>query len=246
MKMYRVSRLRAQSLSHALGALGVLAALLPTAACGLVKSDGADFNLDISDKIFSIDASSWQVNNDNAAAFLAIPCGAQSLCEDAASHACQNTGTCGGTCGGNNTCELALSIDLWRVVDLPQDQPKLSSLTTSSFDITLDGISYEVLANSLNVLTPALTVYVAPVSVIAAAGAVEIGTIDPVSPGATTAAPHELEFVSGGRDALVGALQAYQTPFNVIVAASITVGSGDTLPDGVLDAVIHLDAHASP
>ena len=67
----------------------------------------------------------------------------------------------------SNTCELALDVGVYKTVDLVTEKPELKTINDQPvIKVTIDSVTYEVTANTLNVATPALTVYVAPMSVI--------------------------------------------------------------------------------
>src|SRR5262249_28085179 len=102
-----------------------------------------------------------------------------------------------------------------------------------------------VTANTLNVDTPELKMFVALVSVMdpKAPEAVEIGVVPAVTAG-TTVEAKPVQFTDAGKAQLVGMMSTYRTPFNVIVGSSLTVTQGQMIPQGKLDAVIRIRAHA--
>jgi hypothetical protein len=101
------------------------------------------------------------------------------------------------------------------------------------------------MTNTLNVATPQLTIYVAPMTVMDPndPSVKAIGTIDPV-PAMMTEPAHEMSYTTDGKQALVDAMGSYMTPFNVIVGGELQVKSGDPLPSGKLEAVVQITAHA--
>ncbi len=107
--------------------------------------------------------------------------------------------------------------------------------------------TYEVVNNSLNVDTPELQVYVAPMSVMDPGDplAQQIGTIASV-PAGTTLGPVAMIFTADGQAALTATLANFKNPFNLIVGGTLMPASGDELPRGKLDATVHIKAHASP
>ena len=132
-------------------------------------------------------------------------------------------------------------------MDLTAEQPDLKIGSAASMvDVTIDSVTFEIDDNTLNIATPQLTIYVAPSSVtMPGAGAQAIATIDSINASATTNGPVEVDFTDTGKAALSQALSTYQTPFNVLIGSSVTLAGGDPVPTGKLDAIVHIDAHAS-
>jgi hypothetical protein len=225
----------------------LLCGLALASGCGVISNDTQPIDVSLQDKSFTVDASAWGVDDAAVASYLAQSCAsAPSLCRTAAAQACDDT-TCSGVCGDDHVCDLALAISLWRPVDLVTEVPAVNTVSsTQMLDVTIDAVTYEVLDNSLNVDTPALTVYIGPSSATAPGdpGATAIGTISAVAAGGITDGPTMLDFDASGRQALSDALAAYDTPFNLIVGASLTVTADDPVPTGKLDAVVHVTAHA--
>ncbi len=229
-------------------ALGVL--LL--GGCGLLSSNAADVSLDLPPKPFSIDTSGWQVTQQTADAYLTTSCmpstsSAADVCNAAATAACP--ANCTGSCDATaHTCDLSLQIAAHQMVDLLSDSPQLETIVNhSGVTITVDSVEYMVNDNTLNIATPPITVYVAPMSSTQPSdpGVTAIATIQPVAPKALVAAA-DLAFIDDGQAALDTAMNDYKDPFNVIVGATITLGAGDPLPTGKLDATVQINAHASP
>ena len=71
-----------------------------------------------------------------------------------------------------------------------------------------------------------------------------IGTIDPVPKGTKTTSPQPIKFTAAGKAELVNIMSAFKTPFNVLVGSTIVVKSGQPVPTGKLDAVVHIRGHA--
>ncbi|MEO8548789.1 MAG: hypothetical protein ABI678_02405, partial [Kofleriaceae bacterium] len=99
----------------------------------------------------------------------------------------------------------------------------------------------------LNIDTPPLSVYVAPMSVMDPEDPMAklIGTID-VVPAGTTFDARAMEFTADGQDTLTAALADFKNPFNVIVGGTLMLAAGDEVPRGKLAANVHIKAHASP
>jgi hypothetical protein len=218
-------------------------AALPLAGCGLISSDVTDVEIKLPDKNFTINTGGWKVSQDNADRFLSQSCSSQpSVCSQV-DQVCPMG--CTGSCN-TKTCDLSLDISLAQPVNLLAEQPDLKTFSNQSvIKVGVDSVTYEVKTNTLNVATPELTVYVAPMSVITADDqATAIGTIPPIPAGQTTTAPQSIVFTAAGRDRLVNVMSAFKTPFNVLVGSSILLTAGQVVPTGQLDAVVHITGHA--
>jgi hypothetical protein len=161
---------------------------------------------------------------------------------------------CSGECSATtNTCELGLEVSVYKGIDLVMEKPELSTINDEPvIKVTIDSIQYAVPSNSLNVTTPALGVYVAPITVMDPKDpmAKQIGIIEPVPAGATVAT-RDMTYTPDGKQTLVDTMSTYKTPFNVIVGTGgqpddpkLVIKEGDMVPTGKLDAVIQIKAHA--
>ena len=215
------------------------------AGCSLVSSDVADVPVDLPDRMFTVDTQSWQIADGHASTYLATSCDQMpSVCDSAAQLAC-NAG-CSGACDvDTHTCDLSLAVSLYAAIDVGKEQPNVATVgDAAAVQIRIDRVTYEVTANSLDLDTPALTVYVAPASVTAPGPlAKAIGTIAPVGHGQTTTAL-DLELTATGQAELSAAMSSYSTPFNIIIGSTLVLRAGDGAPTGKLDARIHIAAHA--
>jgi hypothetical protein len=127
------------------------------------------------------------------------------------------------------------------------EKPELKSINDEpAIKVTIDSVTYDITANTLNIDTPEFTVYVAPTSVlkITDAQAKAIGKIAAVPAGWVTDAPHPFTFTAAGRSELVNLMSSFKTPFNVLLGSSLLVTANDDVPMGKLEAVIHIKAHA--
>src|SRR5690348_10285839 len=221
---------------------------LALSGCGLISSDVTNFDLTLPDKSFSIDTASWQVDPTAAMAFTSTTCDSSqpppNLCSSAAMQACPMN--CTGTCASSNTCQLALDVSVYNPVNLEMEKPELKTINDQPvIKVTIDSVTYDVTDNSLNIDTPAMTVYVAPMSVTSSTDpkAVAIGTIEPV-PAGTTATGKEMHYTAAGKQALIDVMSTFKTPFNVIVGGQLVITKDTPVPMGKLDAVVHIKAHA--
>ena len=217
--------------------------------CGLIQSDVTNFDLTLPDKSFSVDASGWQVTQQQADAFLGTSCSSDTICSSAASTACPMN--CSGKCGGSGKCSLFLNVSVYKSIDLVMEKPELKSINDQPvIKVTIDSVKYAVNANTLNIATPVLGVYVAPLNVMDPynAMATQIGTVEMV-PAGTTVASRDMTYTPNGKQALVDIMSTYKNPFNVIVGTGpgidpIILMQGSQVPTGKLDAVIQITAHA--
>lgn len=216
------------------------------AGCGLISSDVTNFDLTLPDKKFTIDTGGWQVDQNAANTYLMQPCTMSQMCNSAVQLACPMG--CSGSCNAVQHCDLSLDISLSQSVNLVMERPELKSINDEPvIKVTIDSVTYEVLSNSLNVDTPQITVYVAPMAVVKVASDPQIkaiGTIAPVPAGQITTGPQPIMFTATGKADLINIMSTFKTPFNVLVGSSIVVSAGDPVPSGKLDAVVHIKGHA--
>ncbi|HEX3764406.1 MAG TPA: hypothetical protein VHW23_37180 [Kofleriaceae bacterium] len=222
------------------------------AGCGLISSDVTDFDLALPDKKFSIDASGWQVDTMNARLFnggklASVSCSSmQTVCSSAVDQACPSG--CTGSCNTmTDSCELSLDVSRPLKVDLVTEQPELKTITDQSvIKVTLDSVTYQVTGNTLDVDTPVIDVYIAPISALTSAdpGAELIGSIPAIRAMTTTSSEQTLEFTATGKSKLINIMSMFRTPFNVLVASSLKLTAGQMMPTGRLDAVVRIRGHA--
>jgi hypothetical protein len=232
------------SVRAALGA----ALAVALAGCSLISSDVTNFDLTLPDKKFSIDSQGWQVDATAARSYTMQSCtSSPTICSSAVDQAC--SAGCSGACGAAGTCELSLELSLAQPVNLVMERPELKSINDEPvIKVAIDSVTYEVPYNTLNVATPELTLYVAPMSVTAIASGdpqiKPIGTIAPVPAGQTITVPQPIAFTATGKAQLINIMSTFKTPFNVLMGAAITVTAGQAVPMGRLDAVVHIKGHA--
>ncbi len=231
--------------SSAMGA-AVLATLLVGSGCGLISSDVTNFDLTLPDKNFSVDADSYEITDAEVQPLLSTSCaGNPGICSTAAQTACPMN--CDGECNASQTCDLALAVSLYQNVDLLAEKPELQQINDEPvIKVTIDSVTWEVPSNTLNTEVPPLTVFVAPMSVMDpnSPDAKPIGTISGVAPGEVTDGPQQLAFTATGKADLVAAMSTFKTPFNIIVGSTIVITEGQSVPQGRLDAVVHVKGHA--
>lgn len=224
-----------------------LASLPFVAGCGLISSDVTNFDLTLPPKNFTIDMGRWQVDSIAADQYFMRSCSASNptFCNTAVQQAC--TMDCSGSCGESNTCELSLDINLRQPVDLVMEKPELRSIDDEPIiKVTIDSVTYEVTTNTLNVDTPELAIYVAPISALASDDpqAKQIGSIPPIAAGEVTSGQQSLRFTTAGRAELINLMSSFKTPFNVIIGSALVVTASQPWPTGKLDAVVRIKGHA--
>jgi len=221
---------------------------LALSGCGLISSDITNFDLDLPSKTFSVDTSGWQVNQMAADLYLGTSCASSpTVCSSAATNACPMN--CTGTCDTTTMkCDLGLQVAIHQTIDLQSEKPELKTINDQPIiHVTIDSLTYAVSANTLNVATPAMKVYVAPMSVMDPNDpmAQQIGTIDPV-PAMAIVASKDMTYTPNGKQILMDTMGDFKNPFNVIVGSSLVLQMGDPVPTGKLDASVHIKAHAAP
>ena len=219
--------------------------LLSVSGCGLISSDVTDFNLDLPDKRFTIDTMSWNVDQQQAMSALDVPCTSSNQCMMAADMVCQMD--CSGTCTTQQRCQINLDVGLHTSINLLTEKPELQQINDKAvIEVEIDDVFYTVEMNTLNVATPEIGVYVAPMSVMDPMDplAKKIGTIPAVAAGVTTPQAQKMMFTADGRANLTATMGNFKTPFNVIVGSTLSMTAGQPIPQGRLDAVIKIRAHA--
>jgi hypothetical protein len=224
--------------------LGALIVAL-VSGCGVISSDVTNFNLDLPDKKFTIDTMSWNVDQQMAMTALNTTCSSSTQCMAVADAACSMD--CTGVCNPASRCTVNLDVGLHTSVNLLMEKPELQQITDKGvIDVEVDDLLYVVEQNTLNVATPEIGIYVAPMSVMDPVDpmAKKIGTIPPVAAGTATPNAQKMMFTPDGRDHLKAAMGNFKTPFNVIVGSTLSMTSGMPIPQGRLDALIRIRAHA--
>ena len=102
-------------------AAAFLAGVLST-GCGLVDPDITNFDLQIQDKMFTVDTEQWQLQGVDQ--LTGMSCATTpGVCAVAAEQACTE-GQCFGRCAADTqTCELLVVITLWQMVDTDAYSP---------------------------------------------------------------------------------------------------------------------------
>lgn len=230
---------------HATLAAALAVAAAGLAGCGLIDSDVTQFDLGLPDKQFTVDASSWGL--DNPEALMSTQCQVSpDPCPGLAAQACRE-GQCIAACNaGSLTCDLTVFVSLYQRIDLLAEKPELQQINDEPvIDVEIDDIHYEVTANTFNVATPEMGVWAAPSTVMAPGdpGSKRVGTVPPVAAGATLPRT-AMTFDADGKANLRSFMGAYRTPFNIVVGSGITLHQGDPVPQGAMTVKVSISAHA--
>ena len=221
--------------------------------CGLIDSDVTNFDLTLPDKQFSVDASGWQVNQMAADTFLDMSCaGAPNICSSAATQACPMN--CTGRCGRRRaSASFELNVSAYKCIDLVTEKPELKQINDEPvIKVTIDSVRYSVTdPNTLNVATPEMGVYVAPITVMDPKDpmAKQIGTIIAVGSGGChrRGARHGVHARTAAQ-ILIDTMSTYKNRSTSSSAPRRERPDrdqvGQMVPTGKLDAVIQIKAHA--
>jgi hypothetical protein len=223
-----------------------LAGLVASAGCGLIDTDVTSFDLSLPEREVRVDTADWELAD--MAALPAVDCTGDSagICSEAVSEYCGAESVCSGVCGGD-TCAVSIGVSLWHTFDLAAERPELGRIDGQPLvEVRIERVYYSIPENTLNVLSPPLTVYVAPEGVMSPADsqAEAIGHIPPVASGVVVAEA-DVELTEEGMARLAARMRTYSTPFNLIVASDVVIEAGDPLPTGRLVAVVKATARAS-
>ncbi len=223
----------------------VLALAAPLLGCGLVDPNITNFDLALPNKTFTIDSANWGLMNADQLTSQACTV-SPDPCAAAAEQACA-MGACIAQCNATSlTCDLTLFVSLFTPVDLLVEKPELATIQDEPLiDVTIDAITYKVMENSLNVATPEMKVYAAPMTVIRAGDplAREIGTV-PAIPAGMTMGETDVVLSPTGKATLAEFMGDFKTPFNSIVGSNLRVQQGDAVPMGKLVVNVGVKAHA--
>jgi hypothetical protein len=212
--------------------------------CGIIDPNITRFELRLPERMFTMDTDQWQLSSSGAV-FPEIACGADpTFCETEVQSLC-GSDQCTGTCVAGS-CQMTVQVTLWRMVDLYEENPELKTINEQPLvDVEIESVHYEVTENTLNIDTPALTLYMAPASVMdpSDSAAREVGVI-PVIAAGSPQGKADVMVSAAQEQALETFMRDYQTPFNLIISADITVEAGDPIPMGRLTADVGVDASA--
>lgn len=224
----------------------ILLTMMPLAlcGCGIIDPNITRFDLRLPERMFTMDTDQWQLSSSGAV-FPDLPCDQDpTVCEAQVDDLCGGD-QCTALCVAGS-CQMIVQVTLWRMVDLYEENPELKTINEQPLvDVEIDSVHYQVTENTLNIDTPALTLYMAPASVMDAAdpAAREVGVIPPIAAGSPQGKA-DVMVSTAQEQALGDFMRDYQTPFNLIISADITVEAGDPIPMGRITADVGVDASA--
>lgn len=222
------------------------AALAGLAGCGLIDAEVSEIDLDLSERVVTIDTADWALTDEGEMPSLSCA-DAPDVCGTQVEAWCGAADLCSARCGGE-TCVVGVEVALWHTFDLAREAPELEKLEGQPLlAVTVDRVSFSVEENTLNISSPELTVWVAPEGVVSiekdGRGAEEVGRIPSMKAGHTSAET-DLELTTNGQTVLAEHMRDYATPFNVIVGGRVELRAGDEVPTGRMKAGIKVAAHA--
>jgi hypothetical protein len=215
------------------------------AGCGLISSDITDFDLKFPKKDFTVDTAQWMLSSSvtMGGTFPSVPC-PPADCASAASMFC-NAGACTADCSTSATCTAHVGISIFQPFDLAHEESDLATINAQhGISVTVTAITFEISENTLNVATPQLEVFMAPMAVTSPTDpmAKQIGTILPIQPGFTGTG--QVDISATGKATMEEFIGNYKTPFNIIVAGTADIHAGDPVPMGMMKGAVTVAAHA--
>ena len=213
--------------------------------CGsLIDPNITRFDLRLPERMFTVDTDQWELSSSGAV-LPEIPCDAEPDACDAEIQALCGADQCAGMCVAGS-CHMIVQVTLWRAVDLYAENPELKTINEQPLvDVDIERVHYAVTENTLNIDTPAFTLYMAPASIMNPADpqARSVGVIPPLAAG-TQKGTTDVMVSEAHEQALEDFMRDYQTPFNLIISADIEVEPGDPIPMGRITADVGVDASA--
>jgi hypothetical protein len=219
-----------------------LAGVVGLAGC-VIDSKVDEVDLD-PERPFIVDTADWELTDEGT--MPAVECSVKSdACREHVDMWCGAEDLCDAACG-EQTCEVNVLVALWATIDLTVEQADLAQLEGRPLQtVTIDEVAFTVSENTLNVPSPMLTVSVAPTGVmsVGGGGAEPVGIIPSLEAGETID-EDTIELAPHGQMALADRMREYQTPFNLVVGATVLLRAGDPVPSGRLVADLKVKAHA--
>lgn len=221
-----------------------VAMVLSVGGCGIIDPNITRFDLRLPERMFTMDTDQWELSSSGAV-FPELACGQEpTSCEAQVDGLC-GADQCTSMCV-DGACHMIVQVTLWRAVDLYEENPELKTIHEQPLvDVEIERVHYAVTENTLNIPTPALTLYMAPASVMDPndPAAREVGVIPPV-PAGSAQGQADVMVTATHEAALETFMRDYKTPFNLIISADITVTPGDPIPMGRITADVGVDASA--
>jgi len=149
---------------------------------------------------------------------------------------CGGTGlyTCKIQCGAKKTCEVAAIAEQFTDINL-SSQIKNKTQASALSKVSLQNVLLDTVQNTLTFDTPQVDLFVGPTSATSSTdtGVVPFVTLPPIPKGQTV--DKEIPTSDAGKSALAGFVKNFQTPFRMFGRASVSLASGDPVPQGKLE-----------
>lgn len=222
--------------------ISLCVALILFSGCGLInaldKLKNITFMLPKRMYSVSTDDPTWKA--PPAGGIPAVPCGPGGLVADCCMPAPGTMLDCvrSPLVCAENKCALKFLFEQVKLVDLAMEVPSLAQFKGQIFSqVLLKEINLE-LDNQMNVATPPVGLYVAPMNVMTAAdpNAKKLATL-PSKP-AGFKGPVTVPLDDAAQQAFSAFAKDFQTPFNIILSTDILVKSGDPVPMGKIDLTV--------
>jgi hypothetical protein len=215
-----------------------LLTVVGAASCTLIDPDITNFELGFPSHDFRLSSDDWDVPTGTVP-----PVSCNVGCENVESQFCSGD-ACSVDCDGTN-CEGHASVSLLNTYNLATEAPEYRQIADQPIvEVSVDDIWFDITENTMNVATPDLNIYMAPVTVMNGSDpeAKLVGKINSIPAGFTGRG--EVEFLPGGRENLASYMNDFHTPFNVIVSGTIDVSANESFPMGQIVGSVQAKAHA--
>ena len=220
-----------------------LVGLVAAPGCQLVGSEVTEVDLGLPERSVTVDSADWQLSTMSR--LPTIECGQDPVvCSTSLPQLCGLPDVCSGACGSDSTCEISVRVSLWNTFDLAAESTELKQIDGQPLvGVRIDRVYYSVSENSLDIVLPPLTAYVAPEGTTSLEGLQvdAIGSI-PSVPAGTTIDDSDMDVTGEGKERLSDRLMDYTSPFNLIVASELTIRAGERLPRGRMVTTVKVNA----
>jgi hypothetical protein len=206
----------------------VFASAMAVAGCGLIGDDVTTVTVSLPARDFRIDSADWRLPPGSVPV---VPCSTD--CAALADQICTQQ-NCTAECASNQQCQANIPVSLKNDIDLSKDSPSYQQVSSlPAVEVQLQSVTFNITENTLNLETPALSVYFAPTSVTSPtdAAAELVGTIPSVPKEFVGVLP--VTFSAACRAVVKKYMDDYRTPFRVLIYSVIVVRGGDS-PNGRL------------
>jgi hypothetical protein len=218
-----------------------------TTGCGwLVSSDIASVSFNLPAKTYVFDTAAWATPPIQQ--IPTVPCTTGEEC-------CTLAGMLGYSCttqpplvcdGG--TCAARMEVETPpQMIDLGREAPELSSLSGQTVaNISISRINFVVMNNTLNVDLPPVSLYLAPQGVTSTKDpqVKKFGTVPSIAAGTSPATDVMLE--PNAESTFNSFARNFATPFTFLSSATVTLRSGQPVPQGRIEITVQGRLSARP